>query len=71
VTPEVGSYDIGLMLGGQLEHNGVVPIMSLDAVIRGIKDSVGCQAAPRHRRQAYGSAAPATLSPARSIDSRE
>ena len=52
VTPEVGSYDIGLMLDSQLEHNGVAPIMSLDAVIRGIKDSVGGRAVTPEERDA-------------------
>ena len=41
MTPEVGSYDVGLMLGSQLEHNGLVPILSYDALIRGLKDAVG------------------------------
>lgn len=41
VPPEMGSYDIGLMLGSQLEHNGVAPAISIEAVIRGLKDSVG------------------------------
>jgi len=41
VTPEVGSYDVGLMLGSQLEHNGLAPTLSLDTLIRGLKDGVG------------------------------
>ena len=41
ISTEAGSYDIGLMLGGQLEHNGVVPRLSMDTVIRGLKDAVG------------------------------
>ncbi|MHB8726448.1 MAG: FKBP-type peptidyl-prolyl cis-trans isomerase [Casimicrobiaceae bacterium] len=38
---EEASYDVGLMLGSQLQHNGAVPALSLDTVIRGLKDSVG------------------------------
>src|SRR5258708_1146480 len=52
VTSEVGSYDIGLMLGSQLEHNGVAPIASLDAVIRGLKDAVGGRAVTAQERDA-------------------
>jgi FKBP-type peptidyl-prolyl cis-trans isomerase FklB len=52
VTPEVGSYDIGLMLGSQLEHNGVAPIVSVDAVIRGLKDAVGGRAVTAQERDA-------------------
>jgi FKBP-type peptidyl-prolyl cis-trans isomerase FklB len=52
VTPEVGSYDIGLMLGSQLEHSGVVPKMSLDTVIRGLKDAVGGRAITAAERDA-------------------
>jgi FKBP-type peptidyl-prolyl cis-trans isomerase FklB len=40
-APETASYDLGLMLGGQLEHNGLAPTLSLDALIRGITDGVG------------------------------
>src|ERR1700730_2082886 len=52
VTPEVGSYDIGLMLGSQLEHNGVAPIVSMDAVIRGLKDALGGRAVTAQERDA-------------------
>jgi FKBP-type peptidyl-prolyl cis-trans isomerase FklB len=52
VTPEAGSYDIGLMLGSQLEHNGVVPLVSLDAVIRGLKDAVGGRVITAQERDA-------------------
>jgi FKBP-type peptidyl-prolyl cis-trans isomerase FklB len=52
VTPEVGSYDIGLMLGSQLEHNGVAPIVSLDAVIRGLKEAIGGRAVTAQERDA-------------------
>ena len=45
-----GSYDVGLMLGSQLEHNGV-PILSLDAIIRGLKDSVGGRAVTPAERE--------------------
>jgi len=52
VTPEVGSYDVGLMLGSQLEHNGVLPNLSLDTLIRGIKDAVGGRAITAQERDA-------------------
>ena len=52
VSPEVASYDIGLMLGSQLEHNGVAPIISLDTVIRGLKDAVGGRAITAQERDA-------------------
>lgn len=41
IAPDVGSYDIGLMLGSQLEHNGLVPLLSVDSLIRGLKESTG------------------------------
>ena len=39
VAADVGSYDIGLMLGSQLEHNGLVPLLHVDNLIRGLKES--------------------------------
>ncbi len=51
VQSKEGSYDVGLMLGSQLEHNGVVPILSMDAVIRGLKDSVGGRAVTPAERE--------------------
>jgi FKBP-type peptidyl-prolyl cis-trans isomerase FklB len=52
ITPEAASYDIGLMLGSQLEHNGVAPTVSVDAVIRGLKDAVGGRAITAQERDA-------------------
>jgi FKBP-type peptidyl-prolyl cis-trans isomerase len=52
VTPEVASYDVGLMLGLQLEHNGVAPIVSMEAVIRGLKDAAGGRAVTAPERDA-------------------
>jgi FKBP-type peptidyl-prolyl cis-trans isomerase FklB len=52
VTPEAGSYDIGLMLGSQLEHNGVAPIVSVDALIRGLKEAVGGRVVTTQERDA-------------------
>jgi len=51
-TPEIGSYDIGLMLGTQLKHNGVVGIVSMDTVIRGLKDAVGGRTMSAEERDA-------------------
>jgi FKBP-type peptidyl-prolyl cis-trans isomerase FklB len=51
VAPEVGSYDVGLMLGSQLDHNGLLPpVLSLDAVIRGLKDAAGGRAVSAEER---------------------
>ena len=36
-----GSYDIGLMLGNQLQHNGLTPALSIDDLLRGLKDGLG------------------------------
>jgi FKBP-type peptidyl-prolyl cis-trans isomerase FklB len=44
VAPETASYDLGLMLGSQLQHNGIAPTLSMDALIRGLKDGVGGRA---------------------------
>jgi FKBP-type peptidyl-prolyl cis-trans isomerase FklB len=52
VTPEAASYDVGLMFGSQLEHNGLAPLVSLDAVIRGLKDAVGGRAVTADERDA-------------------
>lgn len=52
VPSKEGSYDVGLMLGSQLQHNGAVPILSLDAVIRGLKESVGGRAITPAEREA-------------------
>jgi FKBP-type peptidyl-prolyl cis-trans isomerase FklB len=52
VAPAVGSYDVGLMLGSQLEHNGVAPIVSVDELIRGLKEAVGGRAVTAQERDA-------------------
>ncbi len=52
VTAEAGSYDVGLMLGSQLEHSGLVPTLSLDTLIRGLKDGVGGHAMTAEERDA-------------------
>lgn len=52
MTPEAGSYDIGLMLGSQLEHNGVVGIVSIDTVIRGLKDAAAGRVMTTEERDA-------------------
>jgi FKBP-type peptidyl-prolyl cis-trans isomerase FklB len=52
VTPEAGSYDVGLMLGGQIEHNGLGPTLSFDALVRGLKDAVGGHAMTAEERDA-------------------
>jgi FKBP-type peptidyl-prolyl cis-trans isomerase len=52
VSPQVGSYDIGLLFGSQLEHNGLMPQVSLEEVIRGLKDSAGGRAVKPEERDA-------------------
>jgi len=52
VTPEAGSYDVGLMLGSQLEHSGLVPTVSVDTLIRGLKDGIGGHAITAEERDA-------------------
>jgi FKBP-type peptidyl-prolyl cis-trans isomerase FklB len=62
VSSEVGSYDIGLLFGSQLQHNGVVPNLSQESLIRGLKEAVGGrpitnderEAALNFMRQAHG-----------------
>jgi FKBP-type peptidyl-prolyl cis-trans isomerase FklB len=52
VSPEVGSYDVGLMLGSQLEHDGLSKMISLDALIRGMKEALGGRAVTTEEREA-------------------
>ena len=52
VTPEAGGYDIGLLLGSQLVHDGVTPIVPLETVIRGLKDAAGGRAITAEERDA-------------------
>jgi FKBP-type peptidyl-prolyl cis-trans isomerase len=51
-TPEAASYDVGLLLGSQLQHNGLAPVMSLDALIRGVTDAVAGRAMTTDEREA-------------------
>jgi FKBP-type peptidyl-prolyl cis-trans isomerase len=39
-APDVASYDVGLLLGGQLEHDGLAPSVSVDALVRGLRDGL-------------------------------
>jgi FKBP-type peptidyl-prolyl cis-trans isomerase FklB len=41
LSAELSSYDVGLLLGSQLEHNGLAPKLVVDELVRGIKDSLG------------------------------
>lgn len=52
VAPEVGSYDVGLLLGGQLEHNGLTKSVSVDELIRGLKAGLGGYAMSAEERDA-------------------
>lgn len=40
-APGIASYDIGLMLGNQLERNGIVSTLSIDDLMRGLRDGIG------------------------------
>ena len=44
VDRDAASYDVGLMLGGQLEHGGLGSSVSLDGLVRGLKDSLAGRA---------------------------
>jgi len=52
VSPEVASYDLGLLLGSQLEHNGLAGSLSLEALTRGIREAVGGRALTAEERDA-------------------
>ena len=41
VPQETGSFDVGLMLGSQIEHNGLAPTLSMDALLKGLKEAMG------------------------------
>jgi FKBP-type peptidyl-prolyl cis-trans isomerase FklB len=52
-APDVGSYDIGLLMGGQIEHSGLAPVLSMDPFMRGLKDALsGTHAATAQEREA-------------------
>ncbi len=51
VAIDVGSYDVGLMLGGQLEHNGLAPQLSFDTLLRGLKDGLAGRAITVEERE--------------------
>lgn len=52
-APDVGSYDLGLLMGGQIEHSGLAPVLSMDAFVRGLKDALsGTHAATTQEREA-------------------
>jgi FKBP-type peptidyl-prolyl cis-trans isomerase FklB len=55
VTPETGSYDVGLLLGSQLAHSGLGPVTSLQALERGLKEALdGREPTPAERDAALG-----------------
>ncbi len=51
VAVDIGSYDVGLMLGGQLEHNGLGTQVSVDALLRGLKEGLGGRAITTDERE--------------------
>ena len=52
VSPDVASYDLGLMLGSQLEHSGLAGSLSLDALVRGLREAVGGRTVTAEEREA-------------------
>ncbi len=51
-SPGSASYDVGLMLGSQLEHNGLGSNLSVDDLVRGLKDAVSGRAITPEERDA-------------------
>ncbi|MEA3150695.1 MAG: FKBP-type peptidyl-prolyl cis-trans isomerase FklB, partial [Gammaproteobacteria bacterium] len=51
VAPETGSYDVGLLFGSQLDHSGLVPDLSLETLIRGLRDAVGGRSITAQERE--------------------
>jgi FKBP-type peptidyl-prolyl cis-trans isomerase FklB len=51
VAPETGSYDVGLTLGAQLVHDGLKTV-SLDPLIRGMKEALGGRVVSSEERDA-------------------
>ncbi len=49
--PPVGSYDVGLMLGIQLQHDGLSPVLSMDDLLRGLKDGIAGKASTPEERE--------------------
>lgn len=52
VSPEVASRDVGLMLGEQLHHNGMDAVISVEAVIAGLKEGLAGKATTTEEREA-------------------
>jgi FKBP-type peptidyl-prolyl cis-trans isomerase FklB len=52
ISAEVGSYDVGLMLGGQLDHNGMAKSVSVDELIRGLREGISGHAMSAEQRDA-------------------
>jgi FKBP-type peptidyl-prolyl cis-trans isomerase FklB len=52
VAPQTGSYDLGLTLGNQLNHDGLGATISLDALVRGMNDALGGRASSPAERDA-------------------
>jgi FKBP-type peptidyl-prolyl cis-trans isomerase FklB len=52
VAPVAGSYDVGLLVGSQFEHNGLGPDLDFDALVRGLKDALSGRALSPDERDA-------------------
>jgi FKBP-type peptidyl-prolyl cis-trans isomerase len=50
LNPELASYDIGLLLGNQIVQNGLVPMLSREALMRGLEEGLaGKRPSPEQR----------------------
>jgi FKBP-type peptidyl-prolyl cis-trans isomerase len=50
INPELASYDIGLLLGNQIVQNGLVPMISREALMRGLQEGLaGKRPSPEQR----------------------
>lgn len=52
LAPDAASYDLGLLLGSQLDHDGLAPTISIDGLTRGLKDALGGRAPTAEQREA-------------------
>jgi FKBP-type peptidyl-prolyl cis-trans isomerase len=52
IPAEVGSYDVGLMLGTQLAHNGLAKSASVEAIVRGLREGLAGRAMTTAERDA-------------------
>ena len=55
IAVDVGSYDVGLLMGSQLEHNGLgAKELTLDALLKGIREALDGRALTTEEREIAG-----------------